>query len=234
MECAMKEHERHLTDRDQKVLEFIVRYRIGTTELLRRQCFKPATTLDNVNRVLQRLDRRGLVHRVTSPNGFSYCTPTRRTLEIFGEEPRSPRPLTEQTLPVVLAVATYCVAKVIRRLTNKEFEDLYPELWRPGMRSSNYVLVDAGGKLCLEMLLVDRGGAAHRINARVRRVIAQRKGLPKFYALMKAGRFRITLLTGTQEQADKVHRRVSRRPFGPIEVTTFVIPELAELLIRRR
>lgn len=230
----MKEHERHLTDRDREALEFIVRYRIGTSGLLQQQCFEPMATLDNVNRVLQRLDRRGLVYRVVSANGFSYCTPTRRTLELFGDEPRSPRPLTEQTLPVVLAVATYCVTKGIRRLTSKEFEDLYPELWRPGMRSSNYVLVDAGGKLCLEMLLVDRGGAAHRINARVRRVIAQRKGLPKFYSLMKAGRFRITLLTGTQQQADKVARRVSRRPSGPIEVTAFVIPELAELLMRRR
>jgi hypothetical protein len=96
------------------------------------------------------------------------------------------------------------------------------------------VLVDIDGKLRLEMLLVDRGGAAHRINSRVRRVIAQRKGLPNFHALMNAGRFRITVLTGTQEQASKIQRRVSRRPFGPIEVTTFVIPELAELLMLRR
>jgi hypothetical protein len=102
------------------------------------------------------------------------------------------------------------------------------------MRSSSYLLVDIDGRLRLELLLVDRGGAAHRINSRVRRVIAQRKGLPKFHALMKAGRFRITVLTGTTEQASKIQRRVSRRPFGPIEVTTFVLPELAELLMLRR
>ena len=82
-----------------------------------------------------------------------------------------------------------------------------------GCASSNYLLVDIDGKLRLELLLVDRGGAAHRINSRVRRVIAQRKGLPKFHALMKAGRFRITVLTGTQEQASKIERRVDRRPF---------------------
>ena len=90
------------------------------------------------------------------------------------------------------------------------------------------------GKLRLEQLLVDRGGAAHRINSRVRRVIAQRKALPKFHALMKAGRFRITMLTGTREQAAKIERRVSRRPFGPIDVTTFLIPELAELMMLRK
>jgi hypothetical protein len=230
----MKRYERHLTERDRKILEFVARYRIGTGELLGKQCFQPGTTLENINRVLKRLERRGLIRRIISPNQYSYCTPRRRTLEYLGQEPRTPRPLTEQTLPVVLAVASYCVAKGLRRLTSKEFKDLYPELWRPGMRSSAYVLVDIDGKLRLELLLVDRGGAAHRINSRVRRVIAQRKGLPKFQALMHAGRFRITVLTSTQEQADKIERRVSRRLFWPIEVTTFVTPELAGLLMLRR
>lgn len=230
----MKPYERHLTERDHDILEFVIRYRIGTNDLLGNACFESNTSTENVTRVLQRLQRRGLLRRVGDPTGFSYWTATRRTLELLGAEPRTPRPLTEQTLPVLLAVGTYCVAKGIRRLTSHEFSDLYPELWRPGMRSSNYVLVEINEKLRLEMLIVDRGGAAHRINSRVRRVIAQRQGLPKFQALMKAGRFRITVLTGTREQADKISRRVHRRPFGPIEVATFVIPKLAELLMRKR
>lgn len=233
-ERPMKKHERHLTERDRQLLEFIVRYRIGTCPLLKAQCFEPNATDENVNRVLKRLEGRGLICRVIATGGYSYCTVTRRTLALLGESPRTPRPLTEQTLPVVLAVATYCVDRGIERLTSKEFEELYPELWRPGMRSSNYVLVDIDDKLRLEMLLVDRGGAAHRINSRVRRVIAQRKGLPKFDALMKSGRFRITVLTGTPEQLAKIQRRVRRKPFGQIEVTGVVIPELAELLLRRR
>jgi hypothetical protein len=230
----MKPYERHLTERDHQLLEFVGRYRIGTIALLGKACFEPNATAENVARVLQRLEQRMLIHRVVTVGGFSYCTPTRRTLELLGGEPRTPRPLTEQTLPVVLAVATYCVATGICRLTSHEFSEFYPELWRPGMRSSSYALVDIENKLRLEMLIVDRGGAAHRINSRVRRVIAQRKGLPKFHALMKAGRFRITVLTGTREQSEKIHRRVSRQPFGPIEVKTFVIPELADLLMRRR
>ena len=230
----MDAHERHLTKRDRDLLEFIVRYRIGTCRLLKAQYFESNATDENVNRVLKRLERRGLIRRVIAAGGYTYCTATRRTLALLGEPPRTPRPLTEQTLPVVLAVATYCVDHEIERLTSKEFEELYPELWRPGMRSSNYVLVDIDGKLRLEMLLVDRGGAAHRIKSRVRRVLAQRRGLPKFDALMKAGRFRVTVLTGTSEQQGKIMRRVSRKPFAPIEVTALVIPELAELLLRRR
>jgi hypothetical protein len=96
---------------------------------------------------MQRLEQRGLIRRVISTKGYTYCVATRRTLEFVGDEPRTPRPLTEQTLPVALAVATYCVAKGIDRLTTKEFVQLYPELWRPGMRACNYLLVDVNGKL---------------------------------------------------------------------------------------
>jgi hypothetical protein len=230
----MKQFERHLTQRDREILQFIARYRIGTIELLQKQCFQPRATAENVGRVLQRLERRGLVRRIDFPGGYSYFAPTRRTLQLLGTGPRTPRPLTEQTLPIALSVATYCVMQGIRRMTCEEFKGLYPELWQPGMASSNYVLIDVDGKLRLEMLLVDRGSAAHRINARVRRVIAQRKGLPKFHALMKAGRFHVTVLTGTQEQAQKIDRRVDRRRFSPVQVRTFVIDELAELMMRRR
>lgn len=230
----MKQHQRHLSDRDRRILEFVVHYRIGTDRLLQRQCFSPPTSLENVNRVLLRLERRRLLRRATEKNGFCWYGATRRTLAILGQTPRTPRPLTEQTLPIVLSVATYCVAKGVHRLTSRQFQDRYPELWRPGMRSSNYVVVDVDGRLRLEMLIVDRGGAAHRIHSRVRRVIAQRKGLPKFASLMKSGRFRITVLTGTPEQQHRIQRRLSRRSYAPVELTTFAIPELADLLISRR
>lgn len=230
----MQEHLRHLTARDHEILEFLVRYRVGTVKLLQEACFESDTTCENVSRVLKRLSRRGLIDCVTSPGAFSYCTPTRRAVEVIADDPRTPRPLTEQTLPVALAVASSCVERGTDRLTAKEFAELYPELWRPGMRASSYVLVETDGKLRLELVIVDRGGAAHRIKSRVRRVIAQRKGLPKFHALMKAGRFQIAVLTGTGEQAEKIRRRVARQPFAPVEVTTHVIPELAELLMRKR
>lgn len=230
----MKRQVRRVNKRDREILEFVARYRIGTVPLFTGQFFQSQTNPGNVNRVLLRLQRWGLLRRVIAARGYFYFILTRQALALLGEEPRSLRPLTEQTLPVSLAVATYCVENGIRRLTSAEFQKHFSNMWRPGMRSSNYVLVNLEGKLRLEMLLVDRGGAAHRINARVRRVIAQRKGLPKFHTLMKSGRFRITVLTGTVQQEDKIRRRLSRRPFAPIEITTYVIPELAELLMLRR
>ena len=79
----MKKHERHLTDRDRHILEFIAHYRVGTNDLLSKQCFEQGATPENVNRVLQRLEHRGLIRRIVSTNGYSYCSPTRRTLELL-------------------------------------------------------------------------------------------------------------------------------------------------------
>ncbi len=88
----MKPYERHLTERDHDILEFVVRYRIGTPELVRQACFEPSTTVENVTRVLQRLQRRELVHRVVAlrstddqrrtVNSPSCATSTRSAREI--------------------------------------------------------------------------------------------------------------------------------------------------------
>lgn len=228
----MKKHLRHITKRDLSILEFIAAYRIGTVDLLATACFR-VTTHENVTRVLRRLEGRGLIRKVQADSGFSYYVLAPRAMQPLGMEPRTPRPLTEQTLPVVLAVAKYCVGSQLCRMTSQEFTKTFPELCRPKMNSSSYVLIDDNGKSKLQILIVDRGGAAHRIKSRVGRIIGQRKGIPEFASLMKAGRFRITVLTGTEEQRAKIQRRVGRAKFSPVEVTVHVISELAELLMLR-
>ncbi|MCA9041361.1 MAG: hypothetical protein KDA65_13495 [Planctomycetaceae bacterium] len=222
-----------LTARDRQILEFIDRYRIGTPELLKAVCFEPESRIQNVNRVLLRLERQGLLQRITLDRGFFYVTLTRSGQRFLGQQPRTHRSLTEQTLPVLLAVATYCVERKRQRLTADEYRQHFPELWRPGMRASQYVLSQAENKLRLELLLVDRGGSAHRVQSRVRRQIHQRRGLTAFSALMQAGRFQITILVGTGPQQEKIERRLNRYDWSPVKVVTCVIPELADLLLLR-
>ena len=229
----MKKHLRHLTERDRKILEFIALYRIGTVELLATACFH-GTSHENITRVLRRLVGRGLIRKVDLSDDFSYHVMSPRGFQAVGMAARTPPPLTEQTLPIHLAVAQYCVKNGLCRMTSREFTSTFPELCRPGMNSSNYVVISDGGKSKLQILVVDRGGAAHRIKSRVGRIIGQRKGIPDFASLMKAGRFRITVLTGTEEKKKKIERRVSRAKFSPVEVTSYVIPELAELLMLRK
>lgn len=226
----MEEHERHLTNRDRQILRFVGRYRAATTPMIRRKFF-PNSSLENAARVVRRLERRELLEVVECGPELSYVLPTRRGLEVAGLEPRSSRPLTEQSLPVVLSVTSYCVDRSLRRLTNSEFCELYPELTKPGLRSSNYVLVESEAGPKLQLLVVDRGGTARRIQGRVRRMIAQRIGLPAFRSLMDAGRFEINVLVGTDEQNKKIKDRIKRHSFGNVQVTTTLVRELGDILL---
>ena len=230
----MRTHERRLTPRDMEILNFVYRYRAGTEEMLAEQVFSDKDSWSNIRRVLRRLERRGLLRRESWGKGFGYYILTPRGCRVLGMSPQTPRPQTEQSLPVVLAVAYYCVRHREERLTAKEFAELYPSLWQPGMRSSNYVLVDTPNDLKLEMLLVDRGGAARRVRSRVRRAIKQRSVLPDFVALMEIGRFRLNVLTATTEQCDKVYRQLDKESFAPVEVVSTVVPEVAQLLLLRK
>lgn len=230
----MKKYERHLTKRDRKIVDFVARYRIGTAAMFRQLYFPPGDHPENVSRVLRRLDRRGLVRQVEYGKSFHYFVITRRGLRTLGLPPRTPRPLTEQSLPVLLAIATYCAEENLRRLRNSEFRELYPELWRTGLGASSYVLVDTPDGLKLAMLIVDRGGAARRVRGRIRRIISQRSGLPDFVSLMEAGRFRVVVLTGLPEQQAKIDRQIERESFGPVEVVSALVSDLGEILTLRR
>ena len=229
----MKKHKRHLTERDLAILNFVSRYRIGTEDMFSLEIFHKTTSPKNVSRVVRRLEGRGLLRKESWDIGCAYYTLTPRGCRVLRLPPQTPRPLTEQSLPVVLAIAFYCVRHGVERLTNKEFAELYPEFWRPGLRSSSYVLVDTPVGPKLEMLLIDRGGMARRIRSRVRRVMAQRIGLPDFVSLIDAGRFRLNVLVGTAERQDKLRRYIERESFDPVEVMTTVVPELANILSLR-
>jgi hypothetical protein len=229
----MEKHERYLTKRDKKILDFITRYRIGTNALLRDACFEADIGLKNVDRVLLRLERRKLLRRTKLDAGQSYYTMTRRGLALKDENAKTPPPLTEQTLPVVLATASYCVSNGLYRFTRDEFVERYPDFTRPGICSSNYALRKTEDGFTLELLVTDRGGAAHRIRSRVRRFVWQRKDMAQFASLMRDGKFRITVLTATPEQRWKILRRIGDS-FRPIEVAAVVIPELADLLMLRK
>src|SRR5207248_1038274 len=129
---------------------------------------------------------------------------TRRGCRAIGISDRTPRPLTEQSLPAVLAIGWYCLRTGVTRLTDQEFRHRYPALWKPGHRSSAYFLVETPQGLKLGLFLVDRGASARRIKGKLRRLITQRSSLPAFAALIGAKRFRITLLTGIAAQQQHV------------------------------
>ena len=101
----MEKYLRYLTNRDVAMLAFIARYRVGTNELLLKAVCENRCTLANVDRIVRRLQRRGLLRSVELDAQVRYFVLTRRGFIALGMEPRTPRALTEQSLPVVLALS---------------------------------------------------------------------------------------------------------------------------------
>ena len=239
----MREHQRHLTPRDRRILEFVARFRVATEDAIGVRCFRSADAARdsrgsdgarNVQRVIQRLVARTCLKKQSWGKGLTYYTMATNGFVTLEMSPRSTRSFTEQSLPVALAVMFYCVRHNLDRLTLDEFQNTYPELCRAGLRSSQYVLVETPKGIKLEMLIVDRGGAARRLRSRVRRVVAQRKPMKDFWSLIQSGRFRVNILTGTETQQDKILRHLERESFEPVEVVATVVPELADILILER
>ncbi len=215
----------YVTRRDRRVLEFVDRYRLGTPELLAIGVFGGGQT-ENVIRVLRKLIRRGYLRRIDIAAGQFYVVLTRRGSGAIGAADRTPRPLTEQSLPTVLAIAAYCVRSGRPRLTDAEFRDRFPELWRPGLRSSRYCLRETDAGLVLTMFIVDRGGTSRRIRSKIRRIGAQRRALPAFHTLMTAGRFQVCVLTSNRHHEQNIRRQLPRLHDQPVDVDVAVVPEL--------
>ena len=225
--------EQTLTNRDRRMLDFVDRYRLATNDLFRRVFFAGPNRGTTVARVVRKLVRRGLLRMVEYATGQSYVVLTRRGCRAIGAPDRAPRPLTEQSLPVALAIAAHCVRAGLVRFKDREFRERYPELWRPGLRSSSYFLFDTPQGLQLGMFLVDRGGTARRIKGKIRRLITQRDPLPAFGSLIEASRFRVTVLTGLPAQKQNIRRHLGRLRFRKVEVEVALVPELGELLTMR-
>ena len=83
------------------------------------------------------------------------------------------------------------------------------------------------------MFLVDRGGSPRRIKSKIRCISSQRTLLPAFEALIKAKRFRVTVLTGLPAQQKNLRRQLTNARLGNVETDVAIVPELGELLTLR-
>ena len=225
--------KQYLTKRDRRLLDFVHRYRLATNGLFGRMFFPGPNHEATVARVIRKLVRRGFLRKVEYTACQSYVVLTRRGCRAIGAADRTPWPFTEQSLPVVLAIAAYCVRTGLVRFTDREFRQRYPELWRPGLRSSSYFLIDTPQGLNLGTFLVDHGGTARRIKGKIRRLITQRASLPAFVSLIQARRFRVTILTGLPTEQQNIRRQLGRQSFRNVESDVVLVPELGELLTMR-
>ena len=227
----MRKGTQYLTNRDREILLFVHRFKVATDDLLAQRFFDLDRRNTNVLRVTRKLVNRNLLKRMVLGGRDTYLVLTRRGCKNIGVLDRTPKPMTEQSLPAALAIAHYCVRNDdVERLTSAKFAETYPELHRPGLNSSNYYLTKREGRFVLGLFLVDRGGTTHRIKRKIRKFVAQREDLPHFMSLISGDRVEITVLTGLEGQQRIVERHLGGETHLGIRVRVAMVPELGEML----
>jgi len=224
---------RPLSKRDERILSFVGRYRAATEPLLETLFFRKTKTLSAQRKVTSRLVRRGYLRVFDLAGSGKYFVLTRRGSREVGQSDRTPRRFTEQSLPVALAIAHFCVREGVSRMTDAEFRERFPELAQGGIRSSIYYIAKAGGTFKLGIFIVDRGATPRRIRGKIRRIVSRRRAMPAFVSLLHAGRVRITILTGTDSQAARLTEDFARHDFARLDVEVSLVAELGELLTAR-
>ena len=109
------------------ILEFVHRYKVTTDDMLAQRFFDLERRNANVVRVTRKLAGRNLLRRMGFGSRDTYLVITRRGCRAIGVLDRTPRPMTEQSLPSALAIAYYCVRHRVNRWTSAEFIEVYPE-----------------------------------------------------------------------------------------------------------
>jgi hypothetical protein len=222
----------HLTARDRKILQCVHRNRLGSDDIFRQKFFVGVQSNRPARKVSKRLvERRFLREFALAPGEFYYVLAPRGARAI-GVKPKEPRPFTEQSLPSALAVAHYCTANGVHRITAQEFVTRFPEFCRRGMRSSGYFMAQDPDGLRLGFFLIDRGSTPRRMRGKIHKVIAKRYRIRLFASLIQGGRFVVVILTGYPEKKQELESFISRWHRGPVQVRVEVVPELGHLLTR--
>lgn len=219
-----------LTARDRQLLEHVSRYRLATDAIFRKCYFPDVQDHGPVRKVAGRLVARKYLREFSFGNRVSYYVLGPRGCRALDLKAREPRPFTEQSLPAALAIAYFCAARALNRLTASEFHRGYPELCRPGLRSSAYFMEDTPRGLFVGFVLIDRATPPRRMMNKIRRAIAQRYKLKKFAELMQARRFFIVVLTGFPAKKKELEEAIADKHRGPVAVRVEVVPELGALL----
>ena len=217
-----------LNDRDLRILEHAVRYRLTTQEFLHRLLFQD-TQLNAVTKVTSRLTEGGWLNRNDLPRGRSYFVPGGRTVEAFQISRYVTRAFSEQTIPTAYGTLADCVASGNVRLTEREFKTHLPQFAESGLIHCPHVIDKTQDKHRLTLVIVDRDNPPERLLIKAGRAIKKRLGYPAYQKLIQQNDFSVRIVTATTEKRAAVERVVARRDDRSVPILVAVAPELAHV-----
>ena len=223
---------RRLSKRDRRIIEHVVRYRLGVMETTHRLFFEQQE-LSAVCKVVGRLCDDQWLRRYPLIYPTQYLTPGKRTAQAFGLPAGRTQPLGPQSLPTEYAVLLYAAgAKGLKRLLPEEIHQQfgwYDLAWSLAPHCRRHV----DGKPLLELLRIDLGGPADHVARKCRSDIELRSTCREFESLVKREAFRLVVISATTEKAAAIQLALRNHlwPAG-LKFHLAVIPQLLPLLPR--
>lgn len=217
-----------LNDRDLRILEHTIRYRLTIPEFLHRLFFAE-TQLNAVTKVTSRLTDSGWLARHELPRGRSYFVPGGRAAEAYHLSTGRPRAFSEQTLPTAYGLLADCVHSGNVRLTENDFRTMLPHLALRGLLHLPHVIDKTQGKNRLALVVVDRDNPVERLMIKAARGIKKHVQHRAYEELILRDEFSVRIVTATPEKGAAVGRVVARREDRSVPILVAVAPELAHV-----
>lgn len=220
-----------LTDRDQEILEHVRRYRLTTTEALRKFFFPEAKAGAEKN-VLRRLVGDYLQARPLYAKKVYYqLTPSAaRTL---GEPEELAEPLGPQALVRWYGVFAFCclgAKEEVSVFTRREFASAFlPFADHVDLTQSHYYLDNDGATIRLGQIVVEQGGEYQRLINKCRRIIERGREIPGLQEIIADELFVIALVIAEESKCQALSNQLRKNPL-PTWCRIKVVPELSYLM----
>lgn len=209
----------------QTILQHMARYRMTTLPVLSQLRELAPTGSVRLKQQLQRLSRSG---QIASAPLFH----KREYLYLTGEDQAGPHAEVSRIRHYAMLLFC-CLSNAAReRLTADDFQQHFPDLYRPG-RPLHYYMDVSGSRPCLGFMRIDTGGYGRwdRIIARARSDVCSHELHPQFRQLIRAGQFEVSLLTALPQKATRISEtlREGKHPADTV-IRVTAIPDLLSLV----
>lgn len=216
--------------RDREILKHIARYRLTTDDVLLQLFFEHTEYKNAIDRVMKRLARQGWVRSYVYRGTEKYHMLGLKAARLL-DAPHYPRPVTEQTLPALIAILCYCVRYKVKRIEESGLAKEFASLCVPEFAGASYYAdrtIDPP-RTRLHLIIVDRNNTIRRLNRVVSRAVVRRYRYASFHDLIQKQHFALTIVTTSERRKQFIEKKIENESrLVPHRVR--VVPDYAPLL----
>ena len=214
---------------DRQLIDHVGRFKLTTTEVVKRALL-PGKSHNAITKITNRLCKSGLLAKFPLIHPLKYFVLGQRGAHLLGLGEHRSLPLGPQSLPIEYATLVYATLgnQPRMRLTTAETVEVCP--WLPVRLAKSTHCLDQQNQV-LELIRVDLGGPADHVARKcVGDLLARRQHSP-FRLLLAEQKFRLVVITGTEQKAEAVQQALDRHDWPKdLLIHLSVVPKLLTLL----